>query len=471
MWVAYSVWLKSLNTNNPTAFCKGLAQRFDAKQYHVDPGECYAYGYDNSRQHVTPIAVFFPAQHDHVVELIRLARETRTPLTARGRGTGTVGGAVPTPHGAVVSFEKMTALLDYDPDNRVIRAQPGMTNATLQACAAKDGLFWPPDPSSSAYCTLGGNLAYNAAGPRAVKYGTPRENTLGLTAVDGTARTLVTGVKTTKGVVGYDLTRLLIGSEGTLGLITEATLKLHPKLPVTHTYLLFFDAVSTAIQAVVHAMQSAVRPCALEFMDSQALNLIRHFNTFDVPPNAQSALIVELDGTQDSIKLDESYLLKKLQQGSGLVALHSAETNDTRKTLWQARKALSPALRTLADTKINEDVVVPITALPELVAFTEALSKQHDLTILNFGHAGNGNLHVNILYNAADTPKVIAAQTCLHAVFEKVLALGGTLSGEHGVGLAKRPFVRSELSEAVIERMQEIKNVFDPDGILNPDKI
>ncbi len=455
--------------NKFDAFQRALKKNFPLEQLHCDAGECHPYGYDNSRLHVPPIAVIFPHNEQDILTLVNLCNEYHIPITPRGRGTSTVGAAVPTPNGCVISFERMDNILEFDPDNRLMRVQPGVTNQAVQHKAAEANLFWAPDPSSGAYCTVGGNLAHNAAGPRAVKYATTRENTLGLRFITGDGKSLQTGVRTTKGVVGYDLTRLLIGSEGTLGLITEATLLLLPKPEKIHTYLLFFETVDSAILAVIRAMKQTVRPCALEFMDTNALTLARNFKTYDIPDAAGAALIVELDGMHDSIHLAEQKLLASLQ-GDGLIQLHIASEKTERDALWQTRRKLSPALRTLADTKINEDVVVPITALPELIAFTTALAQQYDLIILNFGHAGNGNLHVNILYNQKEVEKASAAQKALSEIFEKVLALGGTLSGEHGVGLTKKPFVQNELSIETLTLMKNIKQQFDPNNILNPDK-
>jgi D-lactate dehydrogenase (quinone) len=430
----------------------------------TDPADCWTYGYDNSRGQALPVAVVLPSDTAAVQKVVRVCRQFRLPLTVRGRGTGTTGAAVPEEGGLVLSMERMAAILAIDPANRVAVVQPGVTNGTLQAAAAQAGFFWPPDPGSADYCTVGGNLACNAAGPRALKYGTPRENTLGLEAVTGDGRIIRTGCYTTKGVVGLDLTRLLIGSEGTLAIITEATLKLTPLPERIATVRAAYSDMHAAAAAVSRIMAQPVVPRVLEFLDGEALALLRARDPGDLPAASGALLMIEADGLAEQLPAAVQ-ALERAAAGHGLVEWRAAADDHEAAALWAARKALSPALRSLAPRKINEDVVVPVSRIPELTDGLAQLAERHRVKIVSFGHAGNGNLHVNVLGEDADLERMHA---CVDEVFRLVLSLQGTLSGEHGVGRSKRDFVPLELGAETLAVMRGIKGVFDPDGILNP---
>ena len=433
----------------------------------TDQGECWAYGYDNSKQHSCPDLVLLPQQQQQIQQAVKLCNEFNLPLTTRGRGTGTTGAAVPIQAGVVLSTERMNQILEFDYKNRNMRVEPGVLNTQVQKQAAEQNLFWPPDPSSADYCSVGGNLACNAAGPRAVKYGTCRENTLALTAITGAGDTIYTGSATTKGVVGLDLTRLLIGSEGILGIITEARLKLSPKPERINTLRALYKDSNSAIEAVVNVLAQNALPYALEFIDSGSLNLIRNNADLKLDTEAQAMLMIEVDGSNENIQASTQAILQAANN-SGSIDIQTAEDETQKTALWAARKALSPALRNFAPNKINEDVVVPVTQLPTLLSELEKLSKKYEIAIFNFGHAGNGNLHVNLLYDASQQEET--ARACLNDVFSLVLKLGGTLSGEHGVGIAKRDFVSQEIDATTLALMQSIKKQFDPNNILNPGK-
>jgi D-lactate dehydrogenase (quinone) len=432
----------------------------------TDPADCWTYGYDNSRAQAMPAAVVLPDDTAAVQRVVAACRELRLPLTVRGRGTGTTGAAVPEDGGVVLSMERMARVLAVDAANRVAVVQPGATNGALQAAAAQAGFFWPPDPGSAEYCTVGGNLACNAAGPRALKYGTPRENTLGLEAVTGEGRIIRSGCYTTKGVVGLDLTRLLIGSEGTLAVITEATLKLTPLPERIATLRAAYADMHAAAAAVSRIMAQPVVPRVLEFLDGAALALLRAQNPGDLPPGAGALLLIEADGLAEQLPAAVR-ALERAAAGEGLLELRSATDDAEAAALWAARKALSPALRSLAPNKINEDVVVPVSRIPELTDGLARLGRHHEVQVVSFGHAGNGNLHVNVLGQDADLDRMHA---CIDDVFRLVLALQGTLSGEHGIGRSKRAFVGLEVGAETLELMRRLKDVFDPDGILNPGK-
>ena len=436
----------------------------------TDASERLTYAYDNSRRHALPDAVALPRTRDQVVALVRACRRHRVPVVARGRGTNTTGAAVPVEGGVVVSMERMDRVLDIRPGDRCAVVEPGLLNGDLQAALAPHGLFWPPDPTSAMFSTVGGNLACNAGGPRAVKYGASRDNVLAITAETGAGELVECGTATTKGATGYDLQRLLVGSEGTLALIVEASLRLTPAPAARRAIRAIYRDVAAAAAAVARLMAQPVTPSMLEFMDADAVRLARDVGGADLPADAGALLMIEADGDPNQLPRDIEALMAAAG-GDGLVSLDDAADEAARARLWAARKALSPALRTLAPGKINEDVVVPVSRIPALVDGVQALSREFALPIVCFGHAGNGNLHVNLLYDPADAGQAERAAAAMSRVFALALSLGGTLSGEHGIGLAKREFMTQAVPPATLALMRQLKAVFDPDGILNPGKL
>lgn len=448
-------------------FVTELARCVDPDGLYTDPADCFAYSYDNSRRYLSPDAVAFPRTESQVAEVIRLCNRHGVPIVPRGRGTGTAGGSLAEQGGIVMSLERMDQTLRIDAPNRVAIVAPGILNGQLQDTLKPQGFFWPPDPSSANYCTVGGNLATGAAGPHAVKYGTTRDHVLGVRAVTGYGSIIKTGCYTTKGVVGYDLTRLLIGSEGTLAVITEATLKLTPVPEAVGGLTLHYADIHSCAQAVSAIMNQPRTPSALEFLDEGALNLLRarHHEMFD--PRTRAMLLVELDGSVEDIAATRQAIIGAASN-SGLL-LH--ETPARPAELWKARKALSPLLRDIAPKKINEDVVVPVSRLPELFGGLERISRRYGITNVNFGHVGNGNIHVNLLVDPDDAEELGRAARCLDEIFDLVISLDGTLSGEHGIGIEKRPFVPREIDPETLRLMRALKNAFDPRGVLNPGKI
>jgi len=453
--------------NLPAVFVDQLREIFPPDALALDEATRATYGYDNSRRESLPDVVVFPPAHDEVVALVAACKHHRVPLTARGRGTNTTGATVPLAGGVVASFERMNRIVQIEPGDRLAIVEPGVLNADLQDALAQHGLFWPPDPSSAPYCTIGGNLACNAGGPRAVKYGASRDNILGLRAVAGNGTAFRSGTHTTKGSTGYDLTRIIVGSEGTLALITEATLKLTPKPTAVRTLRAAYADMQAAADAVARIMAQPVTPCALEFMDDAALRLVRQQGA-DAPADAGALLLVEVDGEVAALDAAQA-AIEHAARGDGLVELRSARDAAETATLWAARKALSPALRGISEDKINEDVVVPVSRIPALVARLRELAAEFRIPIVTFGHAGNGNLHVNLLPRSPE--ERARAEQALPLVFRRVIELDGTLSGEHGIGIAKRDFMPEALDAGALAMMHELKDWFDPAHILNPGKL
>jgi D-lactate dehydrogenase len=432
------------------------------------------YASDETPKSCLPDAVLFPVCHDDVVAIVRLANRHRLALVARGAGSGNVGGAMPVTGSLVVSFECMNRIVEFDVANRLVVVEPGVVTDDIDALAATAGLMYAPDPGSGAYCRIGGNLAMNAAGPRCVKYGATRDHVLGLRAVTGDGREIQVGGRTTKYATAYDLSRLLVGSEGTLALITEATLKLIPMPESVATLRVCYASNAAACAAVSRIMGKTgaqpVVPSALEFMDHRAIEAIREYGAAEgLPAGTQAVLMVEADGVAADVPRQIAALEQALA-GEGLLEIQSGFTAEAIAALWVARKSLSSAVKKIAPLKINEDVVVPVARLTNLVNAIDALGKHHGVPIVSFGHAGNGNLHVNLMVHADDAEEMARAGACRDALIEAVLGLGGSLSGEHGIGSEKRNYVGRELDASTLAMMRDVKRLFDPLGLLNPGK-
>jgi glycolate oxidase len=451
--------------------CLRQLERIVGKPYFTSRREdLVCYGYDATAALYIPDAVVFPTSSQQVSQIMTLAAEFRIPVIPRGGGSGMTGGALAVRGGIVVVFNRMNRIVEIDQENLIARVQPGVITAAFQDQVQRVGLFYPPDPSSAGFSTMGGNLAECAGGPKAVKYGVTRDYVLGLEAVLPTGEIIKTGVRTAKGVVGYDLTRLIVGSEGTLALITEATVKLLPLPESVMTLTAAFGSMNTAARAVAEIIRSHSVPRTIEFMDNASIRLAEGYLHVGLPVDAGALLIMEVDGKRDEIK-GMARALEDLARHLGAVEVRVAANEEEARRLWQARKAISPALFKLAPHKINEDIVVPRSRVPDLVAKIDDLRRQTGLTMVAFGHAGDGNIHFNIMLDKSDPKALASANRAVDALFDATLALGGTISGEHGVGITKAPYLRKEISEAAMSLMQRIKQAFDPLGLLNPGKI
>ncbi len=430
--------------------------------------QCYAY--DAANLIYTPEAVAFPADATEISQIMQLANEYHFPVTPRGAGTGTTGGALPVQGGLILVTTRLNRILEIDPDNFIAVVQPGVITGSLKSAAAKFGLFYPPDPSSANFCTIGGNVAENAGGSAAVKYGVTRDYVLGLTVVLPTGEIIDTGVRTAKGVVGYDLTRLIVGSEGTLGVITRIILRLIPQPAARQTLLAGFTDLHFATQTVGRILQARLTPSALEFLDRTSLECVRELLPFPIPEATQALLLLEVDGHPHDVR-ERAEAMESFCRAQNAALVMTADGADETAKLWQARKLVSPASFKLNPHKLSEDVVVPISRIPDLVARVEAISRDAKLPILCFGHAGDGNIHINVMYDRQQVSQAQAAATAVKNIFVVVRELDGTLSGEHGIGITKSPYLGLELSAAAIDLSKRVKKAFDPHNIMNPGKI
>lgn len=431
--------------------------------------ELFCYGFDASKEEGLPSAVVRPVNTEEVSKAVRFAFDNSVPIIPRGAGSGMTGGSVPLKDSIILSLEGMNRIIDIDERNMVVTLEPGVINKDLQDKLEPLGLFYPPDPTSMNFCTIGGNVAENAGGPRALKYGVTRDYVLGLEVVLSDGRVITTGVKTCKGVVGYDLSWLIVGSEGTLCTITKIFLKVLPLPEEVMTLLCSFRSIEKASEAVPWIATSGMTPRTLEFMDSGAIHAVENYRPIGLPGNSEALLLIEVDGPQDLVRNEADKVASICKSLGGDVSI--ADDVYARERLWESRRALSPALYHLRPTKINEDIVVPRTKIPQIIQAIRLIEQKHDLKIVNFGHAGDGNIHVNIMTDRNDREEYQRAQDAVKDIFEETLKLGGTISGEHGIGLTKSRYLRMELSEVSIDLMKAIKGVFDPKGIMNPGKI
>ncbi|MEW5913349.1 MAG: FAD-linked oxidase C-terminal domain-containing protein [Thermodesulfobacteriota bacterium] len=416
-----------------------------------------------------PEAVIRAAGTAQVSAVLAACTAHRVPLVPRGAGSGLTGGAVPIAGGVVLDLSGLNRILKIDKADQVAVVQPGVVTARLQEAAAAQGLFYPPDPASVGFCTVGGNAAENAGGLRAVKYGVTRDYVLGLTAVLADGRVFTTGGANFKDVVGYDLTRLIVGSEGTLAVITELTMRLLPLPEAKATVSGLFWDLEQAAAAVQAVLASGIIPTACEFMDGASLKAVEAYARLGLPPQAEAMLVVDVDGPPEVVRRQAQDLARLLAGGGGQ-QVQVAHEAAAAEALWRARRVMGPAVRTLAPGILNEDVVVPLGRLATLMAAARRIGGQYGLAIPTFGHAGDGNLHVNVMYDPADPAQNQAAQDAVRDIFATTLSLGGTLSGEHGVGLAKLGYVGARLDPVALELMRGLKRLFDPAGILNPHK-
>ena len=438
----------------------------------TDPGACLAYGTDALKRGHPADVVVKPGTTEDVAAIARICTRTRTPMVPRGAGTGYTGGAVPLQGGVLISLERLNRILEIDEENLLAVVEPHVITGDLQDAVERAGLFYPPDPASLRQSTIGGNVAECAGGPRAFKYGVTKQYVLGLEAVLPSGDVIRTGGKVVKNVVGYDLTHLLVGSEGTLAIITRIILRLIPKPPVQATMRATFTGVPRAVTAVTELVRARVIPATLELIDRESLAAVSEYlgGRSLAPAGTGALLLIEVDGLQEQVDAELARVERACRDAGATEILRAASAGE-REELWAVRREISYALKMITALKKNHDIVVPKARVPELFDLVESLRQRFSLRIPCFGHVGDGNIHVNFMVSPDDPEEIERARLAEWALFEGVVALEGSISGEHGIGFSKAPYLSLELSAATIAAMRAVKDAFDPLGILNPGKM
>lgn len=437
----------------------------------TSPEDLAVYSYDGTFEESNPDVVVLPETTEQVCEIVKIASQAKLPIITRGMASGLAAASVPFGGGIALVMTRMDKVIELDLENAIVHVEAGIVTADLQTYVEKHGLFYPPDPSSIRHSTIGGNIACNAGGPRCLKYGVTGDYVLGLTVVLADGRVLKTGRKVIKDVVGYDLKSLITGSEGTLGIITEAMLKLTAKPKYARTALVEFSCIEDASKTVNEILLAGIVPATLELMDQTAINCIEQAMHLGLPTNVAAFLLIESDGVDLDNTISEIEAIAKVCEKSGATRITVAKDETERNGLWKARRSISPSLARLAPNKLGEDITVPRSAIPEAVKRLKEISKKYGLPIVIFGHAGDGNLHPNILFDKRDPEQMKIVEEMVAEEFNVALELNGTLSGEHGVGTLKRAYMNKALGEVSIDVQKKIKHVLDPLNILNPGKV
>ncbi len=437
---------------------------------YTDKSDKITHSYDATQKSYLPDVVVYAVSTGQVSEIVKLANDHLIPILARGAGSGFTGGSLPVQGGIVVVLTKMDRILSIDTDNLIAVVEPGVVTSKLQGEVEKLGLFYPPDPASKDFCTLGGNVAECAGGPRCVKYGVTKDYILGLEVVTATGEIIRTGGKTLKNVVGYDLTKLFVGSEGTLGIVTEIVLKLLPKPEAKKTMLVQFETIHGAARGVAEIVRAKIIPTTLEFLDAATIGCIRDISPIHLPEECKAVLIIEVDGDSEVIERQAAKIMDVIQP-LGVLDTRIASTAEESEEIWQVRRNVSSSLRKVNPDKFNEDIVVPRSKVPDMISALEGLAEKYGVPIVNFGHAGDGNIHVNIMVDLGEEGMKERVHKVMDEVFRAALALEGSISGEHGIGTSKMNYLGMEVDSATVGYMQRIKTAFDPNNILNPGKI
>lgn len=443
-----------------------------AQNVYSDKAHLIAYSYDATREKFEPDAVLFPRNEQDVSDILKYCNEHRIVIVPRGAGSGFTGGALPSNGGIVLAFEKhMNKILEIDMQNMVAIVQPGVINMDLQRAVEEVGLFYPPDPASQEYSTIGGNVNENAGGMRAAKYGITKDYVMAIRAVLPNGNIIKAGKRTIKDVAGYNIAGILIASEGTLAVTTEVTLKLLAKPKMTKTAMGIFPTVNSAMEAVYKTMASGVTPVAMEFLDNLSIRAVEQKYHKGLPIEAGAILVTDVDGNLEDDLDFQLGQIKKVFEENGCSGFKVAQNKQEAADLWFARRNVSQCISVYGSKKINEDVTVPRSALPELLEKFYAIGDKYNITIPCFGHTGDGNVHTNVMVDGKNPEAVKIGYEAIREVFQATIDLGGTLSGEHGIGLAKAPYMSMAFTDEEMELFQSIKVAFDPNNILNPKKM
>lgn len=429
------------------------------------------YGFDGTWYEHRPLAVAMPATTAEVSAIHRLASRERLAITPRALGSGLSGGAVPLSGSLVLSIVRMNAIVEIDTINHVAVVQPGVINADLQTAVEARGLFYPPDPSSLKQSALGGNVAENAGGARCLKYGVTSDYVQALEVVLPDGEVFRTGGKMVKNVTGYDLRSLFTGSEGTLGTVTEITLRLLPKPKYARTALATFARIDDAARTVTAIMAAGLIPTSIELLDNLTMRCVEEYSAIGLPLDADAILLFGVDGNHESALDEDLAAIETLAREGGATSIRAAHSQSESDRLWAARRAVAPALLRKRPHKLGEDISIPRSAIPAMIARVHEIAERRDLLIPVFGHAGDGNLHPNILCDRGNVEEMKRVREAAREIFEAAVALGGTLSGEHGIGLLKKQFMEMDVGPEALRVMKAIKAALDPLGIMNPGKI
>lgn len=447
-----------------------LVELVGANNVSTETTDKITHSYDATQEQYLPDVVVYASSVQEVSQVVKLANQLKIPVIPRGAGSGFTGGTLPTQGGIVLVLSKMDNILEIDTENLTAEVEPGVVTAELQRQVEKKGLFYPPDPASKEFSTLGGNVAECAGGPRCVKYGVTKDYVLGLEVVTPTGDIIRTGGKTLKNVVGYDLTKLFVGSEGTLGIVTRITLKLIPKPAAKKTMLVQYESIDDAAQSVSAIIGAKIIPTTLEFLDAATIGCIRGKSDIPLPENCQAVLIIEVDGDQRVLDAQAEQVLEVIKPFN-ILGTRIATTDEESEEIWKVRRIVSPSLRQVNPDKFNEDIVVPRSKVPDMIRALESISKQHNVPIVNFGHAGDGNIHVNVMVDLKEEGMEATVAIVMEEIFKAAVNLKGSISGEHGIGTSKAKYMNMELNKETIEYMQRIKTALDPLNVLNPGKI
>lgn len=440
------------------------------KRIFTNLAELYSYSFDASFGEYLPELVIQPQDAIEISRIVKLANEYIIPIYPRGTATSLSGGPLPVEGGVVLDMSQMNQKLIIDSENMLAITSPGTITGDIHQEAEKVGLFYPPDPSSAHVSTIGGNILENSSGPKGLKYGTTKEYVIGLEIVTAKGEIVRTGGKTVKNVTGYDLTRLIVGSEGTLAIVTEIILRLIPKPKARKTLLATFDQLADSGYAITKILSKGILPAAMELMDNACIRAVESFSPSGLPIAAEAVLIIEVDG--HPLAIDEEILAcQEICSSVGATSVKVAQTDKERDEIWKARKMVSPAITKMGPTKISEDATVPRSQIPAMMKRLKEIREKYQLNLVVFGHAGDGNLHPNIITDKRNIEEMKRAELAVSEIFEAAIELGGTLSGEHGIGLLKAPYLEMELGKAGVELMKSIKHAWDPNHILNPGKI
>ena len=449
---------------------KKLKDFVGEENYYDDEAHLQAYCYDATRERYVPDCVIFPKNEDEICKILKYCNENRIAIIPRGAGSGFTGGALPSNGGVILAMEKyFNNILEIDKKNMIVRVQPGVVNKHLQDAVEKEGLFYPPDPASQEYSTIGGNVSENAGGMRAAKYGITKDYVMAIRAVLPNGEITRAGKKTIKDVAGYNIAGILIASEGTLAVITEITLKLIAKPKLKKSAMGIFATIEDAMNAVYKTMASGVTPVAMEFLDNLSIRAVESKFNKGLPINAGAILITEVDG---NLNEEIMYQLDQIEQKfkeNGCIEFHIAKDDKEAADIWFARRNASQSINIYGKKKLNEDITVPRSKLPELLKKIDEIGKKYGFKIPCFGHTGDGNVHTNVMVE--DLKDIDKGYEAIEEIFKIAVALEGTLSGEHGIGLSKAPFMHLAFTQAEMELFRSLKKAFDPNNILNPGKM